>query len=149
MKDFVDSCLLGALAETMLTRMPAEDTPPGEKAPRFACRPLAARSSERCTALGRFRGQIGLARTEEFKSALDDLVMENSSKIILDFAELGLTRSGVGVLVGFAASVQGRNKRLYIYRCSAQIREQLRELGLGGFFSFLESEDDVIATLVV
>jgi anti-anti-sigma regulatory factor len=116
--------------------------------PRFPCRPLVAYSAERHTAFGMFIGQIGLSAIPEFKAAMHDLSTENLSKIILDFSQLSLTKSGVGALVAFAAATHGRNKRLYLYRTSAQILSVLKELNLTRYFSFLETEDDVIATLV-
>jgi hypothetical protein len=49
------------------------------------------------------------------------------------------------VLVGFAASMHGRNKGLYLYRPSPQIRASLLELELLPFFRILESGNDVLA----
>lgn len=144
MKEFLDSYLLRDFATAMLADM-------GEltETPRFACRPLAASTSERSTVIGRFKGDIGLPNGQEFTDALDDLFINNPLKIILDFAEASLTRSAVGILLDFAATAHGRNKRMYLYRPSEQIRAILRELGLSCFFSYLESEDDVIASLMV
>jgi anti-anti-sigma regulatory factor len=116
--------------------------------PRFPCRPLVARSAERHTAFGMFSGQIGLSAVPEFKAAMHDLFTEGLSKVILDFAGLSLTKSAVGALVAFAAAVHGRNRRLYLYRTSAQILGALKELGLTSYFTFLETEGDVIAVLV-
>ena len=148
MQDFVDSPLLRDLAAVMdAPLLPSEGDDARQQ--RFACRPLAAYTSERCTVLGRFTGQIGLARVAEFKAAMNDLVEENVRKVILDFSHIALTRSAVGALVVFAGAMHGRNKRLYLFRCSDQVLGLLRELGLSRFFSFLENEDDVIATLVV
>jgi anti-anti-sigma regulatory factor len=116
--------------------------------PRFPCRPLVAYSVERHTALGVFNGQIGLSAVPEFTAAMHDLITENLDKVILDFAQLSLTKSAVGALVGFAAAIHGRNKRLYLYRASPQICAMLKALNLTPYFSFLETEDDVIATTV-
>lgn len=120
-----------------------------EQARRFPCRGLIAYSSERHTAYGVFRGQIGLADVPVFSAAMHSMLTENLSKVILNFADVQLTKSALGALVAFAAAVHGRNKRLYLYRCSAQVRAVLRELGLLRFFSLLETEDDIIATLVI
>ena len=144
MNDFVNSTLFGAIA-----RILAADINEKVDGVRFPCRPFAAQTSERSTSLGRFKGQIGLADRKEFKAALDDLVLEHRSKVILDFEAVVLSRSAVGVLVGFAAAMHGRNKRLYVYRPAPQVRAILKELGLRAFFSYLETEDDIIATLVV
>ena len=144
MNEFVDSTLFGALA-----RILASDINEEAEGVRFPCRPYAAYTSERNTSLGRFKGQVGLPNLKEFKASLDDLVSENLSKVILDLASITLSKSAVGVLVGFAAAMHGRNKRLYLYRPSAQIRAMLKELGISAFFSYLDTEDDIIATLVV
>lgn len=144
MNELVDSSLFDALANILAANITAapEDA-------RFPCRPFAARTAERSTSLGRFTGQIGLPALKEFKASLDDLVSENLSKVILDFADVTLSKSAVGVLIGFTAAMHGRNKRLYLYRPSSQVRAILKELGLTYFFSYLDSEDDIIATLVV
>lgn len=116
---------------------------------RFRCRPLAAYSAERHTAYGLFSGQISLSVLPDFSAALHDLVTDALNKVILDFSNVSLTKSAVGTLVGFAAAMHGYNKRLYLFRCSPQVRAVLKELSLLRFFSFLESEDDIIAALVV
>ena len=143
MNEFADSYLFGSLAKIL-----AVDIDQAEAGP-FPCRPLAAHTAERSTALGRFRGQIGLPNLKEFKAALGDLVLDNLSKLILDLAAVSLSKSAVGALIGFAAAMHGRNKRLYLYRPSPQVRAVLKELGLSAFFSYLETEDDIVATLVV
>ena len=143
MNEFADSSLFGSLAKIL-----AADIDQAEGGP-FPCRPLAAHTAERSTALGRFRGQIGLPNLKEFKAALGDLVLDNLSKLILDLAAVSLSKSAVGALIGFAAAMHGRNKRLYLYRPSPQVRAVLKELGLSAFFSYLETEDDIVATLVV
>ena len=143
MNEFADSSLFGSLAKIL-----AADIDQAEAGP-FPCRPLIAHTAERSTALGRFRGQIGLPNLKEFKAALDDLVLDNLSKLILDLAAVSLSKSAVGALIGFAAAMHGRNRRLYLYRPSPQVRAVLKELGLTAFFSYLETEDDIVATLVV
>ncbi len=144
MKNFANPCVLGDLTKAL-----AADIVTVDAAAPFSCRPLHGRTAERDTALGRFRGEIGLPNLAEFKAALNDLVMNTVLKVILDFAEVSLSRSAVGALVGFAAAMHGRNKRLYLFRPSAQVRKTLKDLGLTGFFTVLETEDDILATLVV
>lgn len=135
------------MSELLAKAMAIEPVDPYTGA-RFPCRPLVARSAERHTAFGIFTGQIGLSAVPEFTAALHDLSAENPLKIILDFSRLSLTKSAVGALVAFAAAVHGRNRRLYLYRVSAQIRGVLEKLNLTPFFSFLETEDDIITALV-
>jgi anti-anti-sigma regulatory factor len=114
---------------------------------RYACRAFSAYGHERQTVFGRFQGHVALKDNPEFKAALYDLVSENVSRVILDFKDVLLSRSAVGVLVGFAASMHGRNKGLYLYRPSPQVRASLRELKLSPFFRILENEDEVTAGL--
>jgi anti-anti-sigma regulatory factor len=144
MREFVDSPLLGALARILLVDITHE--PEGI---RFPFRPLVAYTADRCTVLGRFKGQIGLLNQKTFEASLDDLVSENLSKIILDLAAVSLTKSVAATLIDFAAAMQGSNRRLYLYRPSGQVRALLKELGITAFFSYLESEDDIIATVVI
>lgn len=115
----------------------------------YAFRPLVARTAERKTVFCVFAGQIGLADCPLFKTAMQELCSEQSLKIILDFSNLSLTKSAAGALATFAAFCHGLNKRLYLYAASGQIRALLKELSLTPFFSYLENEDDIIATLVV
>ena len=115
--------------------------------PAFPCRPLVAYSTERHTILAMFSGQIGLSAVSEFTAAMHDLFTENISKFILDFAHLSLSKSGVGALVAFANAMHGRNKRLYLYQTSDQIRSVLKDLHLTPYFTFLETEADVIVAL--
>jgi len=117
--------------------------------PRFSCRPLVAHSAEKHTAFAMFSGQIGLSAVPEFTAAMHDLFTENLTEVVLDFSRLSLTNSAVGALMAFAAAMHGRNKLLYLYRTSAQIRGALKELYLTPYFRFLETEDDVIATFVM
>ena len=143
MKDFVNSTLLGDFARAFLLDL--ETARDGE----FPCCPVVAQTKEHSTVVGRFIGDIGLARAAEFKQALRALIIGDLHKIILDFQAVTLTRTAVGALVGFAASVQGHNRRLYLYRPSRQICDLLKELELLEFFSILESEDDVLVRLTV
>ena len=144
MEEFFDSYLLRDFARVMRA-----DMADLRETPHYACRPLAASTSGHATVIGRFSGDIGLPARQEFQDALDDLVKDNPLKLILDFSEAQLTRSAVGILLDFAATALGRNKRMYLYRPSAQVRALLKELKLTEYFSYLETEDDVIASLVV
>lgn len=115
----------------------------------YPFRPLVARSFERRTVFCVCTGQIGLADCERFKASLQELCTEQTVKIIADFSALSLTKSAVGALVAVAAFTHGLNKRLYLYAPSPQVRALLKELELTPFFSYLETEDDIISTLVV
>ena len=117
--------------------------------PSHSCRPVALFLPEGSTSLGRFYGSVGLADMSAFQAALGDLVTESVLKIVLDLAEISLTRSAVGGLVAFAADIHGRNKRLYLYRTPQKLRAVLSELDIRSFFGFLETEEDIISTLAV
>ncbi len=144
MQSFIDSPLIGAFIRAHEADITA-DYPDA----RYACCPIVGRTTEKDTALGRFRGTLSMRNLSEFTAALDDIVTENLMKAILDFQAATLSRSAFGVLVRFAATMHGRKKRLYIYRPSEQIRSSLADLGLADYFSYLESQDDILATLVV
>ena len=145
MEPDANSIVLGESLAKALTVEPVDPY----MGPRFPCRPLTARSGERHTVFGVFTGQLGLSSVPEFAAAMRDLSSENLAKLILDFSRLSLTQSAVGALVAFAAAMHGRNRRLYLYKTSAQIRGMLKEMKLTPFFTFLETEDDIISTLVV
>ena len=144
MKDFYDSPLLGDLAKVLdadITRTP--------EAALYPCRPLAAATAGNRTVLGRFRGTIALRDCKGFREALADLAKGNPQKIILDLAETALSKTAMGILVNFASDGHGRNNRLYLFRPSAQIRQVLKELNLAPFFSFLETDEDIMASLLM
>lgn len=115
----------------------------------YACRPVAARSAERHTVFGVFSGSIGLMAVPEFKAALYSLAENESVKVILDFQNVSLSRSAVAALVAFAASMHGRNKRLYLFRPSQTLRAELKKLDLRDFFTIHNEEEDIIASLIV
>ncbi len=144
MKEFHHTCLLGKLAEAL-----AADLNTLPECSRFNCRPIGIRTPERCTALGRFRGKIGLANRDEFRNSLEDLVIDNPKKIILDLSETTFSKGAVGILLHFAAASHGLNRRLYLYQPSAQLRALLKELKLASFFSYLNTEEDIIATVAL
>jgi anti-anti-sigma regulatory factor len=143
MKDFINSSLLGECARALTQDLPAA----GEG--KFACCPIIARTRENSTVIGRFTGAIGLPQILEFREALFSLTMEGMEKIILDFETVALSRTAMGVLVAFAASIRGNDKRMYLYRASQEVRALLGELDLTPFFYFLETEDDVLMALAV
>ena len=144
MHELASSYLLGGLIQALELDIEHADATTG-----FPCCPVICYTAGRNTVLGRFRGEIGLALLNDYRSALASLVSGNVMKIILDFQAATLSKTAVGELVTFAGTVFGRQKRLYLYRPSKQVQQQLHELGLTPFFSSLATEDDILATLVV
>lgn len=143
MKDFMDSILLGDFARAFATDLSSVENT------EFICCPIVAQTKENSTIIGRFSGDVGLPQLAEFKQALHSLIKSGLQKIIVDFEQINLTRAALGTLVNFAASVHGNNKKLYLYRPSAQVRGVLDELELTVFFAILESEDDILIRLSV
>ncbi|MDL2279444.1 hypothetical protein LJC15_02110 [Desulfovibrio sp. OttesenSCG-928-G11] len=137
-----------ALPEGLVGLFTPERTEPGRPLP-FACRPLTARSTERHSVIAFFQNGIGLQCIDQFKSSLHDLLTQETAKIFLDFSSATLSRTALGTLMAFAAAVHGNNKRLYLYRPSAQLRSELKKVGLSDFFQVLDHEDDIVASLVM
>lgn len=144
MKEFFTSSLLGDIAKAL-----AADIAKVPEASLFPCRPIAAATAGGRSVLGRFRGTIALGNCKEFEEALAELVKNHPHKVILDMAEVALSKTAMGILVNFAADGHGRNNRMYIFRPSEQIMLILGELDLHSFFSFLETEEDVMAALLI
>lgn len=144
MKEFLDSPLLGSFARALAADMGALP-----EAAMFPCRPVAASTAGNRTMLGRYQGAVSLRNSQEFKNSLADLAQNNPQKIILDLAEASLSKTAMGILVDFASDGHGRNNRLYLFRPSPQIRGVLRELELQPFFSILETEEDLLASLII
>ena len=143
MKEFTGSSLLGECARALVLDLAAV------REGNFACCPVIARTRENSTVIGRFTGAIGLPQIREFREALYSLPAEGMEKIILDFETVSLSRTAMGVLVAFTASIRGNDKRMYLYRPSKEVLALLDELDLLPFFYFLETEDDVLMALVV
>ncbi|MDR2076142.1 MAG: STAS domain-containing protein [Desulfovibrio sp.] len=143
MKDFIGSSLLGECASALTLDLATVQEG------KFDCCPVIARTRENSTVIGRFTGAIGLPQIREFREALHSLTLEGMEKVILDFEAVSLSRTALGVLVAFAASIRGNDKRMYLYRVSREVRDLLGELDLVPFFYFLETEDDVLMALVV
>lgn len=144
MKEFLDSPLLGSMAKALevdLTKVHA--------ATMYPCRPVASATAGSRTALGRFSGTISLRNSKEFREALADLTRNNPQKIVLDFAAVALSKTAIGILVDYVSDGHGRNNRIYLFRPSAQVKEVLRELELEPFFSILETDDDLLASLLI
>lgn len=137
-----------ALPEGLVGLFTPERTEPG-KPPPFACRPLSARSTERRSVIAFFQNGIGLQCIDEFKASLHDLLTRETAKIFLDFSAATLSRTALGTLMAFAAAVHGNNKGLYLYRPSAQVRSELKKVGLSDFFQIYDHEDDIVASLVM
>ena len=124
-------------------------TPQAKQEGVFACRPVKIVLHEHGTVIGRFAGALGLRVADEFSASLNDLLAEQVQKVILDLSRATISSSGLGILVAFASVLFGLNKRLYLFKVPAQIRERLDGLELTGFFVFLEEEDDIVISLVV
>ena len=144
MKDLTHSALLGDFISAF-----ALDLHSVVRGGEYPCCPVVAQTKEHSTIVGRFTGEIGLPRVNEFKQALRGLIVGDIQKIIADFQDVTLTRTAVGALVAFVASVQGHNRRLYLYRPSKQVCDLLAELELLSFFSVLATEDDILVRLTV
>lgn len=115
----------------------------------FSCRPFRAVTAERDTVISRFQGEISIENLEEFKRALDELVTDRLHKFILDLSTVTLTPTAMGVLVNFAAGIYGRNKKLYIYNPSQQVRDSLGELHLARMFNVLETHEDILIAIFI
>lgn len=118
-------------------------------APSFACRPFTGITAERDTVLSSFKGEIGVEGIDEFKNALNDLVTDRLHKLIIDLSAISLSRTALGTLVNFAASIYGRNKKLYLYAPSPQVRSSLAELELTSLFSVLETQEEILIAIFI
>lgn len=117
--------------------------------PSFACRPFTGITAERDTVVSSFKGEIGVEGLEDFKNALNDLVTDRLHKLIIDLRAISLSRTAVGTLVNFAASIYGRNKKLYLYSPSPQVRASLAELNLTTMFNVLETQEDILIAIFI
>ncbi len=98
--------------------------------------------------LSRYFGDLTLDQTPDFVFSLNSLLSESIRLVVLDFSSLRIIcPNAVAALVNFAAEVQGRGKRLILYRPGTALDHELETLGLAYLFSALHTEEELLLAL--
>lgn len=93
-------------------------------------------------------GAISLSVTDNFKSALFEVLTGDARQIVIGLESVTeVSRSALGALVDFASAVLGRGKRLYLLSPPEGLRRTLKELQLTMFFEILPDQDDLLCVL--
>lgn len=95
-----------------------------------------------------FAGDFDLDALPEFAETLENMITQVVQLVVVDLSRVKLfCPNAVAVLVNFLADVEGRGKRLVLYRPSETVREQLTSLGLMPLFEIQSTEDELLLSL--
>ena len=98
--------------------------------------------------LSRYFGDLTLDQTPDFAASLDSLLSAAVRLVVLDFSALSsICPNGVAALVNFTAGVQGRGKKLILFRPGPALTQALDTLGLMYLFSVLHTEEELLLAL--
>ena len=98
--------------------------------------------------LSRYFGDLTLNQTPDFAASLDSLLSAAVRLVVLDFSTISsICPNAVAALVNFTAGVQGRGKKLILFRPGPALRQALDSLGLMYLFSVLDSEEELLIAL--
>ncbi|MDR3074403.1 MAG: STAS domain-containing protein [Deltaproteobacteria bacterium] len=95
-----------------------------------------------------FSGDFSLTTLPGFASSLENLLTGLRRVIVLDLSGVRrFSANAAGVLVNFLAGVEGRNKRLILYRPSPTVSDMLASLNLTHLFETQQTEDELLLDL--
>ena len=92
-------------------------------------------------------GLIKLGESAEFfSSALETVLKNESSNVIIDFTKIDyIDSTGIGELVGYLGKFTTQNRKLVLVNPSERIQRLLRLAKLDAVFKIYGSEDEAIA----
>ncbi|MDL2210205.1 STAS domain-containing protein [Desulfovibrio sp. OttesenSCG-928-O18] len=95
-----------------------------------------------------FSGDFTVETLPEFAASLEGLLTTPVQLVVLDLSLVRVfSANAVGVLVNFLAGVEGRGKRLILYRPSEAVRETLASCDLTLLFEVQQTEDELLLAL--
>lgn len=105
-------------------------------------------TKKREAAISIFAGDFDLDSLPEFAATLENLVTQVVQLVVVDLSRVTFFNANAAtVLVNFLADVEGRNKRLVIYRPSESVLEMLTSLNLLHLFEIQQTEDELLLDL--
>ena len=92
-------------------------------------------------------GLIKLGESAEFfSSALENVLKNESSNVIIDFTKIDyIDSTGIGELVGYLGKFSTQNRKLILVNPSERIQKLLKLAKLDTVFKIYDSEDAAIA----
>lgn len=95
-----------------------------------------------------FSGDFTVETIPEFAAALDVLITTPVQLVVLDLSGVRIfSANAAGVLVNFLAGVEGRGKRLVLYRPSRAVQDTLAACNLTLLFEVQQTEDELLLDL--
>lgn len=93
-------------------------------------------------------GFFDIPQLPDLTASLDALLTARVKLIVLDLARVRFfSHNAAGVLVNFASSVEGRGKRLVLYRPSLTVQQTLGALALLHLFEIQQTEEELLLDL--
>jgi anti-sigma B factor antagonist len=93
----------------------------------------------------KIQGFMDMTQVHEFESALDGLLSEGKTKIVLDFSELEyISSAGLGALVGRIREVRKNNGDIKIGGGTPAVMEILKMFGFSEVFSLSPTVGDAV-----
>ena len=93
-------------------------------------------------------GLIKLGESAEFfSSALENVLKNESSNVIIDFTKIDyIDSTGIGELVGYLGKFSNQNRKLILVNPSERIQKLLKLAKLDTVFKIYETEESALAT---
>lgn len=93
-------------------------------------------------------GDFGIKNLPDLTVSLDALLTSLVRLIVLDLSQVTeLCPNAVGTLINYQASVEGRGKRLILFRPSSAAAKTLAELNIAHMFEIRQTEQDLLLAL--
>lgn len=93
-------------------------------------------------------GEFGIPQLPDLAASLDALLTAAVKLIVLDLSQVtDFSPNTAGMLVNFAGSVEGRGKRLILFRPGQAVMDALSARNLTHLFDIRHSEDELLLAL--
>ena len=103
---------------------------------------------KREAAISLLSGNLDMACLPELAVALDNLLVSLVKLVVLDLSQVTLlSPNAAGILVNYQAAVQGRNKRLVLFRPSSVVMDVLSDRNLLHLFDIQLTEEELLLDL--
>ena len=93
-------------------------------------------------------GLIKLGESAEFfSSALENVLKNDSSNVIIDFTKIDyIDSTGIGELVGYLGKFTSQNRKLILVNPSERIQKLLKLAKLDAVFKIYNSEEEAVSS---
>ncbi|CAK7064786.1 MAG: hypothetical protein DELT_01598 [Desulfovibrio sp.] len=140
MKPFVHKSFIGNFFDVLQSN----EEQPGQRGASYRL----GGTKKREAVISIFAGDFDLDALPEFAGTLENLLTQVVQLVVVDLSRVRLfSANAATVLVNFLAGVEGRGKRLILYRPSPTVTETLISLNLTHLFEIQLTEDELLLDL--